>query len=188
MVVVAEAKDAALQIRKLSDHPEIDNIVREALRDSPDWLSDVGIIVITPPEPQIAPGDPISSPNIGTVGCRVSWTGGYGFLTAGHVATASGRNVYDGRTLLGTVRFSQNPTGGGTARCADVAVVEAAFGTQFSSGYSGAANAPPNTNVTIVNSRSPGSTIIALASYFYLPHRRNIWRHVLDDLGLHRRR
>jgi len=170
VVVVAATEQMSLGIRNLNEIPSIQEIVRAALGlpEGSDWLSNIAAFVILPPVPQVAAGDQISSPNIGTVGCQVKWTGGNGFLTAGHVAPTAGQNVSGGGTVFGTVRFSKDPSGGGTARCVDVAVVELASGITFSPSLSGPTSAGPSTSVS-VNTVSGGSgTIIALASFFYM--------------------
>jgi len=49
----------------------------------PDWLRKAWALVLPSPQPHVSPGSSISVPNIGTVGCQTSWSGGNGFLTAG---------------------------------------------------------------------------------------------------------
>src|SRR5689334_13402642 len=85
MVVAAATKEFGAA--RLDALPNVREIVRAALQttDPPDWFSDIVAFSIPPPQPQLAPGDQITNPNIGTVGCRVTWNGGSGFLTAGHV-------------------------------------------------------------------------------------------------------
>jgi hypothetical protein len=146
-----------------------------ALGAEPEWLRWTGAVVIPSPEPHVGAGQPISSPNIGTVGCQVSWNGGSGFLTAGHVAPTANAGVYDGRTRLGTVRFANNPAGGGTAPQADVAVVELPTGASYTPALGRATAAVPNTPITVLSSSGAKGVIRGLCSWFSWPSIRGTY-------------
>jgi hypothetical protein len=144
-------------------------MVIDALGTEPSWLLQARAVVIPSPEAHASAGGSISSPNVGSVGCQASWTGGNGFLTAGHVAPTVNQNVFDGRTQLGTVRFANNPANGGTAATADVSVVELSSGLSFSPMLGKAVAAGPNAGVTVKNSGSQKGTIMGFCSFLYWP-------------------
>jgi hypothetical protein len=141
----------------------------------PEWLRFTGAFVLPSPVPYVAPGGSISSPNIGTVGCQASWTGGNGFLTAGHVAATARAQVFDGRTLLGTVKWAHDPAGGGTAPQADISVVELPPGIAFTGALGAAAAAGPNTSVTVCAGARAAGIIMALCTFVYWPRIRGTY-------------
>jgi hypothetical protein len=171
VVINQDAVDAPLGLNSLFNLNRAFQIVLSALdlEGRPQWLRDAAAFVISPPERQLKAGDAIGSPNIGTVGCQASWSGGKGFLTAGHVCPTAHRSVYNGRTLLGTVGFASDPTGKGTAIMADVSVVELASGVSFTPTLGSAAPASGRTSVTIATPSAPSDAIIALSSWVYFP-------------------
>ena len=94
---------------------DVAGVVNQSFGDNlPEWWRSIAVLCLDPPEPQFAPGDRVTRPNIGTIGCRVVWGASSGFLTAGHVAPTVGSNVLSGLTSVGTVVFSSNPAGFGT--------------------------------------------------------------------------
>jgi hypothetical protein len=169
VIVAAEAVRMEPGLRGLHDVPAAREIVAATLGSAPEWLFRVLAFVVTTPEPQAAPGDAITSPRIGTVGCQAAWNSGTGFLTAGHVAPTVHAGVFQGRTRLGTVRFTSDPAGGGTAIGADVAVVELSAGTAYSPSLGNATFAPPNTSVRIANGRGAAAVIMGFCSFVYVP-------------------
>jgi hypothetical protein len=153
-------------IRPMSEITEFSDIFRPIL--GPDLVSRIYVLFVAPPEPFIAPGDNISSPNPGRVGCAAYWHSGSGFLTAGHVATTAGAGVFDGRTRLGTIKYVSNPAGGGTVPMADVAVVELSGGSKLSASFGARVAAPANSTVTVQNGRVGASgKVFAFCSFTY---------------------
>lgn len=180
-MIAAENARITPGMHALSQVNDAWGFIESALGTQPDWLPLMGAFVIPSPEPYLAAGDPISSPNIGTVGCQASWTGGTGFLTAGHVAPTAGVGVFNGRTRLGTVKYANNPAGSGTAPQADISVVELPTGPGapiFAPLLGAAAPAPPNSSVTVRGSAGPtnGTIILCLLA----THRRHLRRRLLD--------
>jgi hypothetical protein len=169
VIVTQECVGFGDGLRPLREVEPAWNIVRDALGSGPAWLDDTYAFVMPSPEPHLQPGDPITSPPIGTVGCRVSWSGGSGFLTAGHVAPTVGSGVFDGRTRLGTVKASSNPAGSGTATRADVAIVELSAGLSFTSSFQGAAAAGPNAPIKVANSGAGSGRIMGFCNFVYWP-------------------
>jgi hypothetical protein len=169
VVIAQENTDTSPGMRPLSQVRDAWEFIESILGSPPDWLSSMWAFVIPSPEPYIAAGDPISSPNIGTVGCQASWTGGAGFLTAGHVAPTAGVGVFNGRVRLGTVKYANNPAGSGTAPQADISVVELPAGTTFTPRLGTAAAASPNSSVIVRSATVARGTIMALCSFVYWP-------------------
>jgi hypothetical protein len=90
-------------------------------------------------------------------------------LTAGHVAPTAKQNVYDGRNLLGTVQFANNPAQRGTSATADVAVVELSSTATFSPKLGSAVAAGANSNITVKTTKGNSGTIMGLCSFLYWP-------------------
>jgi hypothetical protein len=135
---------------------------------APGWVNEIRTLVMPPPEPQLAPGDPITNPTPGRVGCGASWTGGNGFLTAGHVAQKAKTSIMNGTTGLGTVLFANDPTGN-MSPGADVGVIELASGTTFTPSLSGTTAAAPNDSVQVLKGGSASADIMSFATFVYLP-------------------
>ena len=94
------------------------------------WFGKVMVFAVTPPEGQLSPGDDITKPAGGKVGCQVTWNAGSGFLTAGHVAPSG--DVHDAGGKIGTVVWANDPTGNSTAVEPDVSVVRCVSGATVS--------------------------------------------------------
>ncbi len=139
--------------------------------DANSWLEGVRAWVMLPPSLRLSPGDRISSPAIGKIGCAASWTGGSGFLTAGHVAQAYGKDVYVGGSHVGTVAYANDPRNGGTAIEADIGIVEYANGAFISPPprLSGTALASPSSSVTVHARAAASADIMGYCSYIFLP-------------------
>ena len=153
-------------VRPINEIPDFYGVYEQIL--GPELLTEVYALMLAPPEPFAASGDAITSPNSGRVGCAVSWNGGSGFLTAGHVAPTKGAGVFDRRTSLGSVVYVSNPAGGGTAPMADVAVVELPAGTKLSSTFGARVAAPANSTVTVQNGRGGASgNVFAFCTFNY---------------------
>jgi hypothetical protein len=156
----------------LPEVPRARAIVAAALGlpSPPDWIDEIRAMVMPPPLPQLGSGDTITSPAPGKIGCGASWTGGNGYLTAGHVALANNNPVMDGKTALGTVLFVSNPAGN-MSPGADVGVVELPSGTNFSSTLTGTSAALPNDTVQVYSGGGPGGSgvIMSFATFLYLP-------------------
>ncbi|MGR3513901.1 MAG: hypothetical protein ACU0GG_14160 [Paracoccaceae bacterium] len=98
-----------------------------ALGPLPEWFNAVQVWLAPPASPQLQNGRAIQQHDLGTVGFPVRWSGGEGFLTAGHVAKlGKGPVTEPGQTVAAArVVFSKDPTGSGAAAEVDVAVIEA---------------------------------------------------------------
>ena len=138
------------------------------LAEPPGWLHEIRALVMPPPEPQLAPGDPITHPTPGRVGCGASWNGGSGFITAGHVAQKVSTSIKNGGTSLGTVLFANDPRGN-VSPSADVGVVELAPGVTFSSPLSGTCAAGPNAAVQVFKGGGASARIMSFAPFVYVP-------------------
>lgn len=152
------------------DLHEVDEALKSvvvALGGEPAWLRQVRVLVLDPPEPHVGPSDRITSPKQGTIGCKASWTGGTGFLTAGHVAPTKGSSVFNGSTPLGTVRFTSDPSGGGTVPSADVSLVELGPKLTWSSAHGPPVAAAPSTAVTVLSGRPKAGIIVGFLTFFY---------------------
>jgi hypothetical protein len=101
-------------------------VLSNAIGEFPDWLGEVLAWTLPAPDPQVAMGgDILHGVMRGTRGFDVSWNGGAGFLTAGHVAPASKGKVFDARfSFVGEVQAFSDPRGSGNAPAADAAVIE----------------------------------------------------------------
>jgi hypothetical protein len=95
-----------------------------------EWLNSVAVLAVPAPAPNFSPGDKIYATQQGLAGTPVSWSGGHGFLTAGHVG-AMRTAVADGSGQVGTVVFCSDPTSHGKSVEADVAVVELTKGVRM---------------------------------------------------------
>lgn len=111
----------------LSDLPEIMEDIALVLRDVPPWLANVLLWTLPDPEPQVALGSHVYHGfNRGTRGFDVSWSGGAGFITAGHVAPVRKSRVLDAAlsNVVGEVQEYHDPAGSGNAPMPDAAIVE----------------------------------------------------------------
>lgn len=101
--------------------------IAQMLGESPEWLKEVFVWAIPSPIPQVNRGAGIVQSQTGTAGFAISWNGGHGYVTAGHVAQAGGgvvRLANGAPTPLGNVIVSHNPAGHGNAPLPDVAIVQ----------------------------------------------------------------
>jgi hypothetical protein len=115
----------------------------------PPWLNTVRLLGVTPPEPHIAAGDPITQPLPGTAGCNVRWGGKVGFLTAGHVVGKAGVSVVAPGGFVGTSVYACDPTNRGTLVLDDVAVVELSTGPLLMA-FAGSGHGSPNAAVSVL--------------------------------------
>lgn len=168
VLVSAEDADHEAGLFRLTEVKSAWNTLSGALQSEPEWLNEVGAFIAPFPEVHGTPGDNISIPAVGRMGCGVSWNGGNGFVTAGHIALARGRDVYSGGTKVGTVKFVRNPATSGAAPEADVGIVESSAGTVFSSRLAGTSLCRPNDPVIIHKSRQTTASIMGLCSYLYI--------------------
>jgi len=90
-----------------------------------DFLLDVMVLVVSTPELNAAPGEPVVVGTLlGTLGAQVQWLSGKGFVTAGHVAQQAGMGAALGNPPQpGTVEVSLDPQNSGGQLSADVAVL-----------------------------------------------------------------
>lgn len=151
---------------QLGSAPAIAARVNQVLRASPIWLKNVLVFGMKPAEFQLAPGDGITSPNVGRVGCQVSWSTGSGFVTAGHVAPSVGSNVSDSTGSIGTVVWANDPASHGVTIEPDVAVIESAVA--LGSPIARSVVAGPASVVTVVSSGT-SATIMGFNHFLYLP-------------------
>jgi hypothetical protein len=117
-VALAPNEESVLEVT-----PALRQTIIELLGGEPGWLNTVRLFGVTPPEPHISAGDPITRPLPGTTGCNVRWGGKIGFLTAGHVVGKTGVGVYAGG-VAGTSVYASDPTNRGVQVVDDVAVVD----------------------------------------------------------------
>ncbi len=137
----------------------------QAALPNTDWLIQLEAFGVYEPEFQLASGNTISASTHGSAGCALSWIGGHGFATAGHVAPTIGQTVYEAGAAVGTVLWANDPNNTGANPEADFAVVELDPGASFSttnapyitgaahdplSFVSGAGHPPPATPATIM--------------------------------------
>ncbi|MEM6276007.1 MAG: hypothetical protein AAF714_03595 [Pseudomonadota bacterium] len=111
----------------LKDVPPIMEDISLILRDVPAWLVDAVLWVLPDPEPQVAIGSHIHhGTKQGTRGVGVSWSGGHGFLTAGHVAPVRKSRILDATmsSVVGEVQEFQDPAGSGDTPMRDAAIIE----------------------------------------------------------------
>ena len=171
-VVLVDPSKVGLPVGQylLPNVPVAFDVIRNALGITPPWLSEIHALVRPTPLPQAQVGDQISLPTPGRVGCRASWNGGSGFLTAGHVALAKGGQIYYGsNVLLGTVEEVSNPNGQGSTMMPDVGVVRAAPGVQISTTLGGTCSAGPNAAVDVHVGTVTSADIMGLCSFVYVP-------------------
>jgi hypothetical protein len=171
IVALADAKWAGLQPGipiPLNQSSVVSSWVADALKGMPEWARLIDVMAIYPPERQIAPGGSITGPSVGTIGTQVRWNSGSGFLTAGHVAPSVRASVYDGSACIGSVAWSNDPAGHGTAVEPDVAVIELQTGVSFSNPIVSAATAAAAASVTILSSGNSG-VIMGLSQFLFMP-------------------
>jgi hypothetical protein len=152
----------------LVSSPTVNSWVADALGGLPQWFSLISVVGIYPPERQIAPGGSITGPSVGTIGAQVRWNSGNGFLTAGHVAPAVHAGVFDGATQIGTVVWSNDPTGHGVTVEPDVAVIELQPGVTIINPIPGKATAGPTATITVLSSSNSG-VIMGLSQFLFMP-------------------
>jgi hypothetical protein len=137
-------------------------------------FDDLLVFVAAPPVAQASPGDClVTSTTIGTLGSPVAWNGGYGFLTAGHVASAgtAAYEIVHGKSVpLGNVVFSQTASGPGTTGSADVAVIEVASGPAPSNWLRGKVRvAGAGDDVDVMLHSPQTSTLKGMFQWLYFP-------------------
>jgi hypothetical protein len=139
-----------------------------------EWLGEVVAVRVPPTLLHANPGDGVRVlKNTGLLGSAVTWKGGRGYLTAGHVAQGSGNAVHDSRgSKLGDVVFirtgSSAVSGGCTSSSVDVAVIESAPGvTVLSAGISGTGMASPRAAVNVYTASGPVGALIYAATQWW---------------------
>ncbi len=79
-----------------NDNSSVVEALRAAFGNDLDWVRDTAAIPVLPTELLARPGEDIDGPFLsGLFGAPVTWAGKQGFLTAGHVADATGSNIAD---------------------------------------------------------------------------------------------
>ena len=163
------------EVSTLSTETTLSRVVTDLLRGRPRWLSTVEVVGVTPPEPQIAPGDGIHSPSPGTLGCNVRWSGKSGVLTAGHVVRQIGLPVFVAGTQVGTSVYCNDPTNHGTAVEDDVAVIEVNPGP-LTLRFAGSAHAAPNAPVSVLAvGASPNANLRSYSAWMFSPALNATW-------------
>jgi hypothetical protein len=142
--------------------------VASAMGGLPPWSNLVDVFAVTSPRRQLAPGATITGSAQGAIGTQVRWNSGVGFVTAGHVAPRVNMTVYDGSTAIGTVAWSNDPAGHGTAVEPDVAIVELQAGLSMQSTLAGPVSAGPAAMITVLASGNAGQ-VMGLSQYLYMP-------------------
>src|SRR5262249_3716421 len=152
-------------------------LVVEVFGGFPDWLRESRLFGVEEPVPQLASGDVITCPNSGSAGCNVSWSGGRGFLTAGHVAGSPMASCYSAGVCIGTVVYSNTSSGHGTFPEDDVAVVELQPGVSLGTQLRGPAIAAPNSPVTVLGGPQFATIthIRAYLAWLYSPQMGGTW-------------
>jgi hypothetical protein len=170
IVVLVDAKRSELEpgiTIPVSQSTSMLSLTTAALGRQPEWISLIDVFAIHPPERQAAPGGQITGPSVGTIGTQVGWSGGSGFLTAGHVAPAVGAAVYDGSNCIGSVVWSNDPAGHGGAIEPDVAVIELQPNVTISNPIRGKAIAGPAAAISVLSSGTTGM-IMGLTQFLYM--------------------
>jgi hypothetical protein len=148
----------------------------------PPWLGRVWVTPTLPPELHAAASEDVSSSpsgRSGKIGTNVTWSGGAGYLVAGHVADQPpGASARDNAGNSGTVNYRCDPSGQGNSILDDVAVVD--FGTTAKRFTSLATNLGPNTVVTVQTSRngkpySATTTIKGALKYSFFNAQNGTW-------------
>ncbi len=112
------------------------------------WLGEVVAVQVPPTLAHTAPGDSIIVlANTGLLGSAVTWAGGQGYLTAGHVAQAKGNIVYDNaRSKIGKIVFIRTGNsavaGGCSSSSIDVAIIATVPGAPIVKGGISATGTP----------------------------------------------
>jgi|SRR5215469_2487765 len=175
-VVIMDASDvpaAFPQVVELATVPRAKNALATLFGGSADmeamFTADVFAVGVPTPELQVATGDMIMAPNVGTCGSSARWANSQGILTAGHVGSAPSAAFSNG-AHIGNVVFSRNPANGGAQVGADVALVELNPGMHLNKSVTGTVRAQPTSNVLIMrpNGGSPVQ-VIAKTNWFYIP-------------------
>jgi hypothetical protein len=149
------------------EHPIRQRVTR-VMGEDRGWFSEVLLRAVTPPTGQLAPGDDITSPALGKIGCQLSWSTGQGFMTAGHVAPTKGQDVEDGSgKVIGEVVWANDPVGHGTSIEPDVSVVEYKNRATLSSTIAKSAKAAPGSTATVTSSGN-SKTIMGFVHWVYL--------------------
>ncbi|HEY2135520.1 MAG TPA: hypothetical protein VGH49_06505 [Xanthobacteraceae bacterium] len=158
------------QIEQFGSAGDLYDIVANALGARPEWMNAFYVYRCAPPIMLQQPGDPITNPLPGTIGCGVKWAKKFGFMTAGHVAAPVNTTVADQNGPLGVVVYSNDPAGHGSAIEDDVAVVELPQGHAPVPAYAGPGNGQPGEWVDVelrANKRS--AQLMGYNYYLYLP-------------------
>ena len=166
------------EVTSLSTQTPIATVVTELLGNAPPWLVNVQIVGVTPPQPQSAPGDGVSAPGLGTVGCNVRWGGKVGFLTAGHVIQQTGTPVFVGGVQVGASVYCNDPSNHGTNVEDDIAVVEVTTGPltmRFASSAHGSPNAPIS---VVVAGIAPNANLRSYSPWLFSPALNATWGNV----------
>ena len=108
-------------------------------------------------------------PQSRTIGCEVRWGQKAGFITAGHVGNPLHANLFDNNGALGTVVYTNNPTGHGSAIEDDVAVVEYAAHVGPMNPRYGAGVARGGDSVTVLIRRQVSATIMGYGHHIWMP-------------------
>jgi hypothetical protein len=158
--------------RPLAGVSSVRSVVEEALTTRPPWLLQTFVLGVTTPEFEAKPGDAISGPISGTIGCKVSWGTSTGFLTAGHVGKPVSATITTGSTKLGTVVYSNDPKGNGTKVEDDVALVRLLPGSTLTNTITASAVAGPGDTVSITRAggaSAVSATIMGYCCWVYFP-------------------
>jgi len=132
----------------------LSTLIADLLDEIPAWLSDVRLLGVPAPEPQISPGDAISCPNLsGSAGCNVRWATKTGFLIAGHVGGASHGACNCGGLHVGSIVYCNNPSNHGANIEADVGVVELNSGIIMQNAFTTPSAAGPNAAINVVTNQ-----------------------------------
>lgn len=157
------------QLESIEQVPMLAAVVSSVLGARSDWYSRIRVMGITPFEEQLAPGDVISASKRGIIGCGVQWPNGYGFLTAGHVASIGSR-VVSGGNQIGSAVYSNDPAGHGLRIEEDAAVVELHSPGAFHRQISGMAVAGVGDSVIVQSPQVTGNAQIqGYATFFNSP-------------------
>ncbi len=150
-------------------HPAAEVVFAAFGPPPPDWLRTIRVLLLPPVELQHAPGDDIHiRRRKGRIGCPLSWSTGWGYLTAGHAAPFAGTavtNAYGG--AAGMVRWSQAPPGPSGAITSDLAIIELSPSLPPMPGGASAVTPPANSAVTIHG--VGGDQVVALVVWYFMP-------------------
>lgn len=163
-------------LHNIEADPNILELVQSAIGQGVDWVREIFLHVLSPPQPQLHSGDRITAAQFGTAGPYVKWDIGEGFLTAGHVAPDKSSVMSRGKnwprnTQIGTTRYCGYRVATGSSPMADVSVVELVSGVSFTQTFSGFVHGSPSQAIHVHSPPQGGAnaTIMGYLTFLHMP-------------------